>query len=545
MQINRSLGSLLAFLAGLILFIPFLGGVHLFDWDEINFAEAAREMIMTGDYLNVKINYETFWEKPPLFIWMQVISMKLFGVGEFAARFPNAICGILTLIVLYRVGEKIMDEGFAALWMLVYAASILPFFYFKSGIIDPWFNLFIFLGLVYFFRYFSMEKLRIRHLSFSAFFIGLAILTKGPVALLILILVFVVYLILNKFKVNSSFKHVLLYGLIVAFTGGFWFILQLLHGNLNIIIDFIEYQIRLFSTKDSGHGGFLLYHFVILFFGVFPASAFAIFVLFKKEQEKTLINNFKTWMSILFWVVLILFTIVKTKIVHYSSLCYFPLTFMAALAAYKLINKKMVWSKALTIILVFITFVYALLISGLSYLGKNPLKLINSGIKMDDFTRANLLADVQWSGYEVLPGLIFIIGLLVFIFLVKNLKYRIIGIFISSLVFVYLTMIMITPRIEAYSQRAAIEFYKGLQEEDVYVATLGYKSYAHLFYSDLKPYPDDYKVNTTWLLNGQIDKDAYFVFKLNRKERYLNEYPQLEYLYEKNGFVFTKRDKND
>jgi 4-amino-4-deoxy-L-arabinose transferase-like glycosyltransferase len=78
-----------------LLFVPFLGGVHLFDWDEINFAEAAREMIVTGDYLTVQINYLPFWEKPPLFIWMQVISMKLFGINEFAARFPNAVCGIV------------------------------------------------------------------------------------------------------------------------------------------------------------------------------------------------------------------------------------------------------------------------------------------------------------------------------------------------------------------------------------------------------------------------------------------------------------------
>ncbi|HKL32668.1 MAG TPA: hypothetical protein VJ919_09045, partial [Tangfeifania sp.] len=65
--------------AAAFLFIPFLGGVHLFDWDEINFAEAAREMIVTGDYLTVQINFQPFWEKPPLFIWMQVLSMKLFG----------------------------------------------------------------------------------------------------------------------------------------------------------------------------------------------------------------------------------------------------------------------------------------------------------------------------------------------------------------------------------------------------------------------------------------------------------------------------------
>ncbi|MDP4686851.1 MAG: glycosyltransferase family 39 protein, partial [Salibacteraceae bacterium] len=89
-----------------LLFVPFLGAVHLFDWDEINFAESAREMLLTGNWFQVQINFEPFWEKPPLFFWMQVLSMKAFGINEFAARFPNAICGIVTLQVLFSIGLK-------------------------------------------------------------------------------------------------------------------------------------------------------------------------------------------------------------------------------------------------------------------------------------------------------------------------------------------------------------------------------------------------------------------------------------------------------
>jgi 4-amino-4-deoxy-L-arabinose transferase-like glycosyltransferase len=55
------------FIISALLFIPFIGQVHLFDWDEINFAESAREMIASHDYLTVKINFIPFWEKPPLF----------------------------------------------------------------------------------------------------------------------------------------------------------------------------------------------------------------------------------------------------------------------------------------------------------------------------------------------------------------------------------------------------------------------------------------------------------------------------------------------
>ena len=61
----RTFGIIIS--VGVLLFVPFLGKVHLFDWDEINFAESAREMIVTGNYSRVMIDYQPFWEKPPLF----------------------------------------------------------------------------------------------------------------------------------------------------------------------------------------------------------------------------------------------------------------------------------------------------------------------------------------------------------------------------------------------------------------------------------------------------------------------------------------------
>ena len=86
------------------LFLPGLGAVHLFDRNKINFAEIAREMIVTGDWLRPQIDYQPFHEKPPLFMWLQALSMKLIGINEYAARFPNAICGVITLLFLYRSG---------------------------------------------------------------------------------------------------------------------------------------------------------------------------------------------------------------------------------------------------------------------------------------------------------------------------------------------------------------------------------------------------------------------------------------------------------
>ena len=61
-------------IAAALFFIPGIGSVHLFDWDEINFAESAREMITSGNYLTVQINFEQFWEN--LLIYLDASSLN-------------------------------------------------------------------------------------------------------------------------------------------------------------------------------------------------------------------------------------------------------------------------------------------------------------------------------------------------------------------------------------------------------------------------------------------------------------------------------------
>ena len=109
-MIKNLYNYLILILIGIFFFFPFLGAVHLFDWDEINFAEAAREMLVTKEYLRVNIDFLPFWEKPPLFIWLQAISMHIFGINEFAARFPNAIAGIITLCSLFYIGLRTKNK---------------------------------------------------------------------------------------------------------------------------------------------------------------------------------------------------------------------------------------------------------------------------------------------------------------------------------------------------------------------------------------------------------------------------------------------------
>lgn len=534
--------QILIVLLGALLFIPLNGRLNLFDWDELNFAESAREMILTKDYLNVQIYFKSFWEKPPLYIWFQVLSMKVFGINEFAARFPNAICGIATLLIIFNIGKKLYDSRFGLIWAMAYLGSLLSFFYFKSGIIDPWFNLFIFLGICFWVFAVRTEKLKKELLLvfLSATSIGLAILTKGPVAFLVFGIIVGILLVLNGFKSGINWRSIILFIVTVSFIGGLWFILQILNGNSDVIVDFVVYQIRLFQTEDAGHGGFAMYHFVIILFGMFPASIFAI------QGHKYMGENddrkvFHIAMIALLWTVLLLFSIVNTKIVHYSSLTYFPLTYLATYSLYMILSGKFqfrLWQK---IMLIVIGAIPAIIIILLPKFNAYKQVLLSKGVITDPFTIGNLQVDPGWNIFHSLIGILFISGLCISVFFIKKnkiLKYAIL--FSSSLLFVYLTTIFITPGVEKISQRTAIDFIKETSEKNVYIHSF-YKSYAVPFYGEISIPASDHEYSVEWLTKGEIDKDVYFILRLNNKEKILTKYSNLSVLYEKNGYVFCKR----
>src|ERR1700761_8141484 len=418
MRLTKSATILLIALFAALLFIPFLGRVHLFDWDEINFAECSREMIKLHDYTRVYVDFKPFWEKPPMFFWMQGTAMKLFGITEFSARFPNAICGIVTLIVVFLCGSRIYDRKFGILWALAFGGSLFPNMYFKSGIIDPWFNLFTFLSLYNFILYHwkrngldkpGVQKSQLYYVVWSGVFMGLAVLMKGQVALMVFMLALGVYFIYNRFKIYFNWWHAVLF-LAVAFLVTFtWYGYETIKRGPWFINEFLKYQWRLFRTHDADQAGFPGYHYIVLLIGCFPASILAIPSFFRAKYNGRYDRDFKKWMVILFWVVTVLFTIVQSRIIHYSSMAWFPVTFLAAYSIYKWERKELIYKKYVGILLGVLGGIISLLILGVAIIGLNVKRL--APYVPDSFARGNLGADVHWAGLEGLIGVLMVAAL--------------------------------------------------------------------------------------------------------------------------------------
>jgi 4-amino-4-deoxy-L-arabinose transferase-like glycosyltransferase len=566
---NKFIATGFIILVSAIIFIPLIGNCPLFDWDEINFAECAREMVVTGNYSSVQLNYNPFWEKPPFFIWLQAISMNVFGINEFAARFPNALCGILSLCVMYLIGRKINSHAFGLTWVLVYAGTLLPHFYFKSGIIDPWFNLFIFSAFYQLLIHFNnpVGKEGLRSSLLAGLFLGIAVLTKGPAAIVIIGAFIGAFWGLNRFKKITETKFILFGLSSLVVTGSSWFIIELTRGNGEVIKAFFDYNIRLLKTEDSGHGGFLLYHFVVLLAGCFPTSLLMLMAFKRSGNDTPYQKHIKFGMLILLFAVLGIYTLVSTKIVHYSSLCYLPLTYLATYSIFKLKSNEYSLKKYFNWSFLILTVVLGLAFTFIGLIGQLKPILLAKNFIADPFAVENLKADVQWQGWEWLIGFSFIvISLICFLQIKKGKTGAFNYLYVYYIVFIVVSINTFAPKIELYSQHAAIAFYKAAGEKEFYVETSGFKSYAYLFYSGKRPEQnqnpdavkyiakalDDYEkmgynrmksyalAYSNWMQYGNIDKPALFVCKINTVDELLKN-RLVKKMYEKNGFVFCVR----
>lgn len=557
------------FFVAFVLFLPWLGRVHLFDWDEINFAEAAREMLVSKDFLAVQIDFWPFWEKPPLFIWLQAISMKIFGISEFAARFPNAVCGAIVLPVLYLVGRRQRSHLFGLCWALCYLGSFLPHFYFRSGIIDPFFNAFMFVSIV--FLAFSEQedcKRPLRLTALSGLFTGLAVLTKGPVGLLIVGTSWAIVWAWNTvsdetLRIAPSGKKMLaallknipwlriaLFMLALSLASLTWFAAVTFKDGGFFVSEFLRYQIRLLQTQDAGHGGPIYFHLLAILLGCFPAS----FVLFdlKNSGIGSLLaqRSFARWMSVTGVFVLVLFSLVQTKIVHYASMTYYPLTFFSALIVERFILGQQKPSTFLLGSLIGFALMLMLVFAGLTFVGTHP-EQVAQFIRDDAAREALLEQSAQWFTAQYFTGLPLLAALFAaFIFWKKRRRPTAVVSIVCGVSAVILLMAwLLAPSVEEVAQGPLVRFARTAAQRGCDVDVVGHKSFIQLYYGQKMPMnlekndparPKTQSEERTRRLYGEWSKPVLLMAKTRNLDSVL-ENEQFRLIEKRQGFAFLYR----
>ncbi len=315
----------------------------LIDWDENIYAEASRQMLLRSDYLNIYVNDYPFAEKPPFFLWLQALSFHIFGINEFAARFPSAVAGVACVWFCFFFGRKIHSYPFGTLWAIVYLTSLLPAFFARSGVIDHTFNFLIMLAAYSLYAYDVnfRETIDSRQrggkgrtwgwLTIASISMGLAVLTKGPVGAVIPLVAFSVYKVFYRYP-RLSLLHFLYCALLSLSVALSWYLVNWRVYGVHFIAEFIEFQKALFSRPLEGHRGPFYYHILVALPGLFPWTPFLILFRWKhfppdQLHARPLLIMGTGWIVF----VLVLFGIVTTKLPHYSASIYIPLSFAIAL----------------------------------------------------------------------------------------------------------------------------------------------------------------------------------------------------------------------
>jgi len=166
-----------------------LGAYPLMDTTEARYAEIARMMLETGDWLMPQFDYGLpFWGKPPLSTWLAALSMAAFGENEFAARLPSAAmlggCGAL----VYALGNSRGGRD-QALWTLaLFSSTAMAFVAAGAVMTDSALMLGTTLSMAGFWIAVEGPEAR-RRVAGYAFFAGLAVglLAKGPIAVVLVL----------------------------------------------------------------------------------------------------------------------------------------------------------------------------------------------------------------------------------------------------------------------------------------------------------------------------------------------------------------------
>ncbi len=316
---------LLIFLVALTFYSAFNAYIPITDPVESNYALTAKEMVQSGDWLSPRIYGHYWFDKPIMIYWLIAASFKIFGITEFAARFPSAIFSAASVAFIYWFGNRLFHNIRVALLSAMVLATSLEFWILGRMIITD--------AVLFFYTSLSLATLYLgmiekKYLFYIVAYVAaaLAVLTKGPVGIVLPGIIIISYILLtrqwNLFKRLYLLSGVLLF-LLVA--GPWYWVMFELHGN-DFITTFLGLHNYVRATVSEHPSDNVFYYYLVLFpISMLPWTG----ILFR--YLKIVGNEIKSphllYLAIWPIIILVFYSLMATKYLTYV----FPASFPVAL----------------------------------------------------------------------------------------------------------------------------------------------------------------------------------------------------------------------
>lgn len=338
-------GDLFTFLSLLILcyFIFFfnIGNYALMDVDETRYVSMARDMFHSKDFLTLYLNGEYFFEKPPLYFWGECLSFAIFGkINEFTARFPVALYGTLSVLLVYFTGKKIVSQRFGFISALILATTLEFVMLAKFAILDIVVTACIGFSVMFgFLTQFVQDKNKKYFWWLFYIFSGLAVMAKGIPGFVVPFAVMFFVTLANKtfkqvFRPQYIIPGFLLFFLIVL---PWHLIMFKIHDPLFFREYIIKHHLERFLNSNEINREQPFYFYIItVLWGLIPwvFSVIAVGVTKLKSFKKFAVENlsdrhkFLVFNGIAFIVTMLFFSSSSTKLITYILPVYFFTAFL-------------------------------------------------------------------------------------------------------------------------------------------------------------------------------------------------------------------------
>jgi 4-amino-4-deoxy-L-arabinose transferase-like glycosyltransferase len=319
---NRQAASTFsAFLLACIVLLPLLGHKPLTNWDEGIYAEISREMLSLGP-LVPHWNYQPWFEKPPLMLWITAAFFKVFGVTEFWARAGSALSGVCIVALLHAwLARKDILAAWLSTFILLGTFGFLHVC--RVGEMDVLLSLGCCIALC------GLTAIQDRQLSgWYLFWAGLAIalMTKGAASIVLIIaaLLFAAVERWNSTRLDRSFWLGLVLFLALVFP---WHLYMVHRFGVSFLTEYLGLHVLARATHQiEEHNTHWWYYFWVLFISAAPFVLLYPFALIDSFKRKEL----HAW-AIFVVVLLVFFTAVQTRLPHYIAPAYPALALLTSL----------------------------------------------------------------------------------------------------------------------------------------------------------------------------------------------------------------------
>lgn len=259
-------------------FFTGLGRGAITDTDEGFYAESAREMVESGDWLTPHFNYEPRFQKPALYYWLTAAIYVVSGPTEFGARLWSGLAGVGLVLITAAVGRRWLDESTGLVAGAITATSFGYFALARMALPDLPLAFFITLAIwAAFVAALERERHPRRWLMLAATAAALGFLMKGPLAIIIPALVVLPILLIERRSFNIKFGDLLLAAVVFLGVAAPWYVaMWLRHGSAYLEGFFVGDNFERFATARFNDPRPWWFYLPVLAGGLLPWTPLAL-----------------------------------------------------------------------------------------------------------------------------------------------------------------------------------------------------------------------------------------------------------------------------